>query len=236
VAPESLGAEQLVSTGVIPEDVPSPIDFHDRAQALEWIERTERERPYRRRFFQRIADELAGLGWPLSVVELGSGPGLLARHILDAGPIVSSYTLIDFSPAMLAISRERLAGTGSDTGAGSGTGSGAGSELRFLRLDFRDWNWADGLGQVDAVVSMQAVHELRHKHKAPKLYRQIAAALDAKGVALICDHLPGPAADARRTALYMTVDEQIAALDAAGLSAGLLLESDGLALYRAVHG
>ena len=40
------------------EDVPSPIDFHDRAQALAWVERTERERPHRPRVSLQAVHEL----------------------------------------------------------------------------------------------------------------------------------------------------------------------------------
>jgi predicted methyltransferase len=121
---------------------------------------------------------------------------------------------------MLEISRERLADAGAD--------------LRFLALDFRDPRWPESVGEADAVLSMQAVHELRHKRHAPALYRQIASVLRPGGIVLVCDHVPGPTPDARRSALFMTVEEQIVAFAAAGLKGHVLLESDGLALYRSV--
>jgi hypothetical protein len=43
------------------------------------------------------------------VLEPGCGPGFLAEQLLQNGKI-SRYTLVDFSPHMLELSRERLAG------------------------------------------------------------------------------------------------------------------------------
>jgi SAM-dependent methyltransferase len=203
------------------EDVPSGVDFHDPVQALEWIDRTVRERPYRARIFARMAAELAAAAArPLHVVELGSGPGHLAEAVLDHGPGIASYTLVDFSEPMLEVSRERLAGRP--------------QALRFLQLDFRDPDWTARVGVADAVLSTQAIHELRHKRKAAALYAQVRSVLAPGGVALLCDHTPGDEPDARRTALFMTVEEQLAALRGAGfLGARLLMQVERLALYRA---
>jgi hypothetical protein len=50
------------------EDVPSPVDFHDPAQAQEWIEHTIQRRPWRRRFVIGIAARalcVCALAWPV---------------------------------------------------------------------------------------------------------------------------------------------------------------------------
>ena len=95
----------------------------------------------------RIAEQVAGAR---RILELGGGPGLLAEAILERSP-VADYTLLDFSPPMLAMARRRV---------------GAYPFTAFALADFLDPCWAAGLGTFDAIVTMQAVHELRHKRRA----------------------------------------------------------------------
>ena len=86
--------------------------------------------------------------------------------------------------------------------------------------------WAEA-----AVVSMQAVNELRHKRNAPRLYEQIHHILTVPGLVMICDHTPFDESAASR-ALYMTEQEQRKALADARLgSVGIDLSVNGLVLY-----
>src|SRR5262249_12215178 len=62
-----------------------------------------------------------------------------------------------------------------------------------------------------------------------------ASILSPDGLIVICDHLPGPAPDARRAALFMTAAEQLDAFATAGLAGTSLGSSEGMGLYRAVH-
>lgn len=168
-----------------PEDVPSPIDFQNEAEAHAWIEQTIQNRPYRSTFFNEFVNEISRLEpRQLKVLELGSGPGMLAEQILRRCLSVRVYTLLDLSEPMLAISRERLAEFN--------------ARLRFLRADFRDDDWMAKVGPVDAVLSMQAVHEVRHKVHVPALYEKVRSVLRPGGLTLVCDHLPGHA-EARYT-------------------------------------
>src|SRR5438105_8895305 len=92
------------------KDVPNPVDFHNEAEAHAWIEQTTEKRPYRSAFFNEFVNEVSELEQDhLKVLELGSGPGILAEQILRRCPSVRVYTLLDFSDPMLAVSRERLA-------------------------------------------------------------------------------------------------------------------------------
>ena len=121
---------------------------------------------------------------------------------------------------MLATSQERLAEFE--------------TRLRLVRADFRDDDWVANVGSVDAVLSMQAVHEVRHKRHVPALYEKIRSVLNPGGLMLICDHLPGENSDARRSALYMTSEEQLAAFNIAGLrKATVHFVANGMALYKA---
>src|SRR5262245_25951465 len=90
-------------------DVPSPIDLRIEKDAREWAASAMPKRPWRAVFFQRFVEELQSPDVsPLQILELGSGPGLLARCILDA-IATADYSMLDFSPAMHTLARERLA-------------------------------------------------------------------------------------------------------------------------------
>ncbi len=202
-------------------DVPSPINLRSEPEAREWTRTAMLKRPWRTDFFARIADELRRVSdGPPAILELGSGPGFLAEHILAALP-ASTYTALDFSPAMHALARERL-GVRAD-------------RVTFIDADFRVADWAARLPMVDAVVTMQAVHELRHKRHAAGLYKAVRMLLRPSGVLLTCDHMIGPEG-MTDAALFMTVLEHDAALRAGGFSVvELIRQKAGLALFRA-HG
>ena len=91
-----------------PRDVPSPIDFHDPAQARAWTERTAINRPWRPEFFRAFSAALnARSSHLLRILELGSGPGQLATPVLK-NCRVSQYVALDFSGAMHDLAREQL--------------------------------------------------------------------------------------------------------------------------------
>ena len=195
-------------------DVPSPVDFHDIAQARAWVEETVAKRPWRPRFFDTFAAALhAEFPRPFTLLELGSGPGHLAEAILRQCQ-VRHYTALDFSPAMHAIARERLA-----------------DKVDFLVRDFRDENWPQGLGKFDAVVTLQAAHETRHKRHLVLLLARARSLLNAGGLLLYCDHYAGPG---KHPDLFVSRQEQPLALAEAGFAdIRLLLDEGGMALYAA---
>jgi SAM-dependent methyltransferase len=203
---------------VLPADVPSPIDLRNMPDARRWADAAMQVRPARHNVFDRIVQELRVLrSRPRSVLELGSGPGFLAERI-TVNLSMLTYTALDFSPAMHALARERL---------------GANAErVSFVEGDFKQPHWTSGLATFDAVVTMQAVHELRHKRHAPALYRQLATVLHPGGSFLMCDHYVGDGAMSDR-ALFMTMEEHEAVLRRAGFTnVHLLLQAGGLVLYR----
>jgi hypothetical protein len=118
---------------------------------------------------------------------------------------------------MLSNSRERLARFPS---------------ARFVLASFKSPDWIEHVGgPFDCVVSMQAIHELRHKRHAPNLYRQIYRLTDESGQVLICDHVTFDDS-AKSIALYMTEEEQLRALSSAGFeSAQTVLSLNGLLIY-----
>lgn len=182
-------------------DIPSPIDLRDARDASDWVSDADRKRPWRGQIRASIADLLRTTSpAPRRVLELGSGPGLLAEAILRTCSL-DNYTLFDFSTPMLDMSRVRLANHASAT---------------FVCGDFKQPDWSDRfVGRFDAVVAMQAVHEIRHKRHVAGLYRQVRKLLRPSGLLVVCDHNP-PDQRPHVTALHSTEAEQHAALSAAG--------------------
>ena len=193
-----------MSTPPEDEDVPSPIDLCDASDAREWAETALVKRPWRTQFFESFSDELRALDASnLDVLELGSGPGFLAEYLLARHSEIARYTLLDFSPPMLAMARERL-------GASR-------HRVDEVLADFKsDAEWPRLLpSRPNVIMSMQAVHELRHKRHARRLYEQLFAILPDAGTLLVCDHL-SRSGDPRSELLFMNEEEQVAALRSAG--------------------
>jgi SAM-dependent methyltransferase len=199
-----------------PEDVPTPIDFRVAADARDWAESAMTRRPYRMEIFQTIARALVGRP---EVLELGSGPGFLAQAILQSG-WTGNYTALDFSDAMHSLARDRL-----------GTQA---SRVRFVTGDFKRAGWAAGLVAYDAVVTMQAVHELRHKHHVPALYEAVRGLLHPDGVFLMCDIFAGEGGN-DDTTLFMTPEEHASVLRGIFTDVQLLLRRGGLVLFSATR-
>ena len=198
-------------------DVPSPIDFSQPEAARAWANAANAKRPWRIDFCKHIVSELRSLPTPATrILELGSGPGFLAEVVLRKLPTIS-YTLLDSSPAMHNLARDRL---------------GEASNVRFVEADFKRQGWWSNLRAYDAVVTMQAVHELRHKRHAVGLHRSVRRLLIPGGLYLVCDHVAGPGGQPD-TELYMTVGEQAEALAAAGFEhVQIVFEKGGLVLHR----
>lgn len=65
------------------EDVPIRVDFRDPATARTWIEETKIKRPFLPNFFAAFCAALSSRR-QIRILELGSGPGHLAREMLLA--------------------------------------------------------------------------------------------------------------------------------------------------------
>jgi SAM-dependent methyltransferase len=185
------------------KEVPSDHDFFDPAYVKHWTESISEYRPERKRLFEVFAAEAARIKkGALSVFELGCGPGFFAEALLKNCEI-AGYTLVDFSPQMLDLSRSRLAKFQDRT--------------VFIQADFKKADWAAGIrAGFDLIVSLQAVHELRHASRIPKLYSQLYSLLVPGGSILICDHVNSSSPSGHRAAHFMTVEEHLATFKEAG--------------------
>ena len=89
------------------------------------------------------------------------------------------------------------------------------------------------LGLFDAVITNQSVHELRHKRHAATLHRQVRKILKANAPYLVADHYFGDDGMSN-SQLFMTKDEQLAALEYAGFSNAKRIACHGtIVLHRA---
>ena len=143
---------------------------------------------------------------------------MLAEEILKSC-IIECYMLVDFSAPMLDFARHRLKPFDGIT--------------QYIREDFRSDAWTDGLRGLDAVVTMQAVHEVRHKRHVPQLYGRIFSVIRHGGYFLVADHYVTEK-NARNSELYFNSEEQRSVLTAAGFDrVTLVLDKGDMALYRA---
>jgi SAM-dependent methyltransferase len=198
------------------DDVPSPIDFHDPAQARAWVEETIRGCPYRPRFSDAFASTLnERFDKPIDVLELGSGPGHLVEVILQHCAVMS-YVALDFSAAMHDLSRARLVPFL--------------DRVEFVERDFRVPDWGASLRNFDAVVTLQAAHEMRHKRHLLSFLVAARERLTSEGSLLYCDHSMEPGTG-KIPDLMHERDAQLAALHEAGFtSVNRLLDDGGMAL------
>ena len=143
-------------------------EFHDVGFVRGWADRFK-PTPERMELFDLILGEITGLGLDRPhVVELGIGPGYLARHILERAPRLS-YEGLDFSDAMFGIARENLVGH-TDL-------------LTLTKADLLTQDWPHSLSRrPDAIVSTWALHDLFTPEAVGAVYQRCFETLEPGGV------------------------------------------------------
>jgi cyclopropane fatty-acyl-phospholipid synthase-like methyltransferase len=202
-------------------DIPSPIDFHNRQQTEEWIQSTLAKRPYRPEFFTAFANSINSFSNnQVNILEIGSGPGHLAKFILEHCT-VQHYTLLDFSLPMHEIAKEHL--------------TKFVDKAIFLQQDFKSPQWTQNLEKFDVIVTMQAAHEVRHKNHIAALFFQLYSTLNDGGMFLYSDHYYVPSSSSKKhPELYLKKEEQPELLRYCGFkNITLILDKSEMALYRA---
>lgn len=181
------------------KEVQSSVDLKQLNDARVWASEVMKKRPYRTTLFKEFELQLKKYDIR-SILELGSGPGFLASHLLKEIPNIK-YTAYDFSDAMHYLAKERL-----------GLNS---SRVNFITGSFKEQSWEVGLGKFDAIVTMQAAHEVRHKRNVLELFKSVKCLLKVGGIFLYCDHFYGKSGMQDST-LYMSTLEQEQCLMKAG--------------------
>lgn len=201
------------------QEVVSPIDLKDPQEALQWANEANIKRPWRYDFFDLYVNKIKSLEKEnIQVLEIGSGPGFLAKHLLQHCKNIK-YTAADFSQAMHELSKSKLV-----------THELERAEYRIA--DFKQEDWYKDLGQFDVAIIHQALHELRHKAYASLFHQQVKALLKKDAVYFVCDHVF--AAEAmQNNQLYMSVEEHFQSLEnAAYRQVALIKDYKGLCLFE----
>jgi len=150
-------------------------DFHDAEYAQEWSDRFE-PTPARQRLFDMMTDVLSeDLDSDICIVELGTGPGYLASHILAKLTQVE-YECVDFSAHMLSIAEERL--------------SSFIGPVHFTQADLTAGDWTDALSlKPTAVVTTWALHDLLSKESIARVYDMVYRVIPSGGIFLNGDFI-----------------------------------------------
>lgn len=201
-------------------DVSSPIDLRNYEDAFEWQETANIKRPWRKDFFDYYVELMkTNRSDPCHILELGSGPGFLAQHLLSQLDHIE-YTAFDFSEVMHQLAQEKL-------------NSSEQSRVKYFVGNFKEPNWQNALDRkYDFIIIHQALHELRHKQYAANFHKIIRTLLNPNGIYLVCDHLCAPYA-MQNDQLYMNKQEHLDAFSLASFQEiKMPLEIEGLCLFE----
>lgn len=201
-------------------DVSSPIDLRNYEDALEWQETANIKRPWRKDFFDYSVELMkTNRSDPCHILELGSGPGFLAQHLLSQLDHIE-YTAFDFSEVMHQLAQEKL-------------NSSERSRAKYFVGNFKEPNWQNTLDRkYDFIIIHQALHELRHKQHAANFHKIVRTLLNPDGIYLVCDHLCVPHA-MQNNQLYMNKQEHLDAFSQASFQEiKMPLEIEGLCLFE----
>ncbi|MFV5265136.1 class I SAM-dependent methyltransferase [Acinetobacter courvalinii] len=202
------------------KDVESPIDLRIFADALEWQQTANVKRPWRKDFFEYYVNLIRQhVSGQCHVLELGSGPGFLAQHLLSQLADLR-YTAFDFSEAMHQLAQEKLNNTER-------------ARATYIVGNFKETGWQNTFTQqYDLIIIHQALHELRHKRYATDFHKIAKTLLKPQGHYLVCDHLCAAHA-MQNDQLYMTRHEHVNALEQASFTQiKMPLEIEGLCLFE----
>jgi SAM-dependent methyltransferase len=207
------------------EDEPTDHRWNSAEYVAEWAA-TANDAPHRTAMFDAFVGELDALaaatpGGGLRILELGSGPGYLAEQICSRVP-VARYTGLDVSAPMHAIAAARL--------------SQWKALVDLIEVDYRVPGWEHVItGGHDAMVTLQAVHELRRAYLIPGLYRSALTRLRPGGVAIVADIVNVVGEEPKPHQL--TTEEHLRALAEAGFLHGrCVIDLGRVAMVRAERG
>jgi trans-aconitate methyltransferase len=146
-----------------------------------WLRRWEAQQshylPQREERFQVMIGLLRELaGTTPAVLDLGSGPGSLARRVVDWVP-GARVVAIDADPLLLELGRQAVGDRG--------------GSIRWLQADLRSDSWVETVriwGAVDAALSTTALHWLSPREQAD-VFTRLAGLIRVGGILVNGDHL-----------------------------------------------
>ncbi len=179
-------------------------EFHDAEYVRGWAERFAPTAP-RVRLFDLVLEQISKPQVAAKhVVELGIGPGYMARHILERNREVS-YEGVDFSEAMFAIARHTIG----DLMA----------RVTLTTADLFDNSWPAKLSErPGAIISTWALHDLGGQQAVADVYKRCFEALPPGGVLVNGDFIKPDGTAFDYEAGRFSIDRHFELLKAAGFA------------------
>jgi SAM-dependent methyltransferase len=143
-------------------------EFPDAAFVQGWADRFVPTAP-RLALFDMILEQVHALGRAdANVLELGIGPGYMARHILERSPALR-YEGLDFSDVFFNVARKTLGDLG--------------GLVTLTKADLMDQSWPTSLARPPhAIISTWALHDLGGQQAIADVYARCFEALPTGGV------------------------------------------------------
>jgi SAM-dependent methyltransferase len=143
-------------------------EFHDAEFVRGWANRFVPTEP-RIQLFDMILDQIAQSSVPnIHVVELGIGPGYMARHILERNRKIS-YEGVDFSQVFFEIAKETVGELM--------------HRVTLTKADLMDQSWPQNLTRrPGAIISTWALHDLGSQQAVADVYARCYETLPKGGV------------------------------------------------------
>jgi SAM-dependent methyltransferase len=150
-------------------------EFHDAAFVQGWSDRFV-PTPPRIALFDLILGHISASNRPSThVVELGLGPGYMARHILERNQVIS-YEGLDFSEVFFDVARKTIGDFM--------------PRVKLTKADLMDQTWPLSLSrQPGAIISTWALHDLGGQQAVADVYARCYEVLPAGGVILNGDFI-----------------------------------------------
>ena len=154
--------------------------FTSRGDVAAWESGIFRRWPYRHTMIDTVSTTLSAHRpeGPLHVVEIATGPGLMALCLLHDIPHLT-YTGLDYSVPLSDFARRRL--------------NRFGRRAEVWHEDANEDGWVRRLsGPVQAFVSLQAMHDLGGQENVIRIYAKAFALLDDDGIFVNADFVTAP--------------------------------------------
>jgi SAM-dependent methyltransferase len=150
-------------------------EFHEAAFVQGWADRFV-PTPPRIALFDLILEHVSASGLPSAhVVELGLGPGYMARHLLERNPTIS-YEGLDFSEVFFDVARKTIGSYMPRT--------------KLTKADLMDQAWPRSLSQQPgAIISTWALHDLGGQEAVANVYARCYEVLPKGGILINGDFI-----------------------------------------------
>jgi SAM-dependent methyltransferase len=179
-------------------------EFHNADFVRGWANRFV-PNSERLQLFDMILDQISQPSVPNAhVVELGIGPGYMARHILERTSSIS-YEGLDFSEAFFEIAKKTV--------------SDLVHRLRLTKADLADQSWPERLSRTPgAIVSTWALHDLGSQQAVSDVYTRCYETLPEGGVLVNGDFIKPLGTTFEYEAGRFEIDRHLELLRNAGFS------------------